>query len=78
MNPEAEDTNWDLGHQHQPLTSSQGFRMLSGDLTNRQVIPNMKRQNCFRCYTGPNFGGDTAAPCQGGDKYVLLHHETNQ
>jgi hypothetical protein len=44
-----------------------GFRMLSGDLTNRQVIPNMKRQNCFRCYTGPNFGGDTAAPCQGGD-----------
>jgi len=43
-----------------------GFRMLSGDAANRKAIANQKLQNCFRCYTGPNFGGDTAAPCQGG------------
>ncbi|KAF2196442.1 hypothetical protein GQ43DRAFT_476327 [Delitschia confertaspora ATCC 74209] len=42
-----------------------GFRMLVGDPTRRTADPNMKRQNCFRCYSGPNFGGDTAAPCQG-------------
>ena len=22
-----------------------------------------KMQSCFRCYSGPNFGGDNAAPC---------------
>jgi hypothetical protein len=43
-----------------------GFRMLVGDPTRRTADPNMKRQNCFRCYTGPNFGGDTSAPCQDG------------
>lgn len=39
-----------------------GFRMLVGDATNR-VSKNMKMQTCFRCYSGPNFGGDNAAPC---------------
>lgn len=40
-----------------------GFRMLVGDPMNRVADPQMKRQNCYRCYTGPNFGGDTGAPC---------------
>ncbi|KAH8733130.1 hypothetical protein GQ44DRAFT_696965 [Phaeosphaeriaceae sp. PMI808] len=40
-----------------------GFRMLAGDPTNRKVDSKMKMQNCYRCYTGPNFGGDNAAPC---------------
>jgi hypothetical protein len=44
-----------------------GFRMLVGDPMRRTADPNLKRQNCFRCYTGPNFGGDTAAPCQGSN-----------
>ncbi|KAF2688758.1 hypothetical protein K458DRAFT_475426 [Lentithecium fluviatile CBS 122367] len=38
-----------------------GFRMLVGDPMNRQK--KYKMQSCFRCYTGPNFGGDNAAPC---------------
>lgn len=37
--------------------------MLVGDATNR-VSKNLKTQTCFRCYSGPNFGGDNAAPCQ--------------
>ncbi|KAK3214047.1 hypothetical protein GRF29_28g1834548 [Pseudopithomyces chartarum] len=40
-----------------------GFRMLVGD-ANNHVSKNLKSQTCFRCYTGPNFGGDNAAPCQ--------------
>ncbi|KAK3951113.1 hypothetical protein QBC32DRAFT_398985 [Pseudoneurospora amorphoporcata] len=42
-----------------------GIRMLVGD-PNMCSRPNtkLKRQNCYRCYTGPNFGGDTGAPCQ--------------
>jgi hypothetical protein len=44
------------------LILQQGFRMLVGDATNR-VSKNMKMQTCFRCYSGPNFGGDNAAPC---------------
>lgn len=40
-----------------------GFRMLVGDPNNRKADPKMKMQNCYRCYTGPNFGGDVAAPC---------------
>ncbi|KAF2751512.1 hypothetical protein M011DRAFT_483413 [Sporormia fimetaria CBS 119925] len=40
-----------------------GFRMLVGDPSRRTPDPAMRRQNCYRCYTGPNFGGDTAAPC---------------
>ncbi len=45
-----------------------GFRMLVGDSMRRtkDTSVNMKRQNCFRCYTGPNFGGDVSAPCQDG------------
>lgn len=37
--------------------------MLTGDPTRRTADPILKRSNCYRCYTGPNFGGDTAAPC---------------
>ncbi|KAK4102415.1 hypothetical protein N658DRAFT_423707 [Parathielavia hyrcaniae] len=42
-----------------------GFRMLVGD-PNMRSRPDtrLKRQNCYRCYTGPSFGGDTGAPCQ--------------
>jgi len=40
-----------------------GFRMLVGDPTRRTALANGKMQNCYRCYTGPNFGGDNAAPC---------------
>jgi len=41
-----------------------GFRMLVGD-PNMRSRPDtkLKMQNCYRCYTGPNFGGDVAAPC---------------
>jgi hypothetical protein len=42
-----------------------GFRMLVGDPAMRsRTGTTLKRQNCYRCYTGPNFGGDTGAPCQ--------------
>ncbi|KAK0614679.1 hypothetical protein B0T14DRAFT_499895 [Immersiella caudata] len=41
-----------------------GFRMLSGDPMQRTADPTMRRQNCYRCYTGPNFQGDVGAPCQ--------------
>jgi hypothetical protein len=42
-----------------------GFRMLVGDPTQRsRNDTTLKRQNCYRCYTGPNFGGDVSAPCQ--------------
>ncbi|OIW27114.1 hypothetical protein CONLIGDRAFT_707998 [Coniochaeta ligniaria NRRL 30616] len=42
-----------------------GFRMLVGDPMERsRTGTTLKRQNCYRCYTGPNFGGDTSAPCQ--------------
>jgi hypothetical protein len=40
--------------------------MLVGDPNMRsRPDQSLRRQNCYRCYTGPNFGGDTAAPCQG-------------
>jgi len=38
-----------------------GFRMLVGDPMRR--TSKYKMQSCFRCYTGPNFGGDDRAPC---------------
>ncbi|CAG8954747.1 hypothetical protein HYFRA_00004672 [Hymenoscyphus fraxineus] len=42
-----------------------GFRMLVGDANQRAKIGSgRKTQSCFRCYNGPNFGGDNAAPCQ--------------
>jgi hypothetical protein len=37
--------------------------MLVGDANNRVKDATLARQNCFRCYTGPNYGGDTGAPC---------------
>jgi len=38
--------------------------MLYGDATSREKKgTGMKSQSCFRCYTGPNYGGDNAAPC---------------
>lgn len=45
---------------------SKGFRMLLGDVDLRTNPGNsMKLQNCYRCYTAPNYGGDVYAPCQG-------------
>ncbi|TAQ88826.1 hypothetical protein B7494_g2843 [Chlorociboria aeruginascens] len=41
-----------------------GFRMLVGDVNQRTANTTLKYQNCYRCYTGPNFGGDVSAPCQ--------------
>ncbi|KAI0162803.1 hypothetical protein BJ166DRAFT_524593 [Pestalotiopsis sp. NC0098] len=42
-----------------------GFRMLVGDpLQRSRPDTSLKRQNCYRCYTGPNYGGDVSAPCQ--------------
>ena len=42
-----------------------GFRMLVGDPAKRaQTSSNLRLQNCYRCYTGPNHGGDVGAPCQ--------------
>ena len=35
--------------------------MLVGDPMRRK--PLYKAQSCYRCYSGPNFGGDNAAPC---------------
>ncbi|KAH8885545.1 hypothetical protein GQ53DRAFT_797195 [Thozetella sp. PMI_491] len=41
-----------------------GFRMLSGDAMKRTADSLGKNmQSCFRCYTGPNFGGNVASPC---------------
>lgn len=38
--------------------------MLTGDASKREMGPtSMKSQTCFRCFTGPDFKGDTAAPC---------------
>ncbi|KAK4212768.1 hypothetical protein QBC37DRAFT_465115 [Rhypophila decipiens] len=38
-----------------------GFRMFVGDVTRK--TPLYKMQSCYRCYSGPNFGGDDMAPC---------------
>ena len=35
--------------------------MFVGDVMRRE--PFNKMQSCFRCYNGPNFGGDDMAPC---------------
>jgi hypothetical protein len=38
--------------------------MLVGDAAQRtKKGTGLKTQTCFRCYSGPNFGGDNAAPC---------------
>ena len=41
-----------------------GFRMFSGD-NSRRVSAGLGRsmQSCFRCFTGPNFGGNIYSPC---------------
>ncbi|KAM7196750.1 protein of unknown function (DUF1996) domain containing protein [Naviculisporaceae sp. PSN 640] len=41
-----------------------GFRMLAGDAT-RRTSENLGRnmQQCYRCYTKPDFGGSPYAPC---------------
>ncbi|KLU90860.1 hypothetical protein MAPG_09385 [Magnaporthiopsis poae ATCC 64411] len=38
-----------------------GFRMFVGDIMRR--TPLYKMQSCFRCYSGPDYGGDDLAPC---------------
>jgi hypothetical protein len=35
--------------------------MLVGDPLRRTA--KNKMQSCYRCYSGPNFGGDVSAPC---------------
>ncbi len=58
-------TNPNSTPEHSPNLQPQGFRMLVGDPNARtRTGTTLKRQNCYRCYTGPNFGGDTGAPCQ--------------
>lgn len=38
--------------------------MLTGDANQREKRgEGNKNQTCFRCYTGPDFEGDVAAPC---------------
>jgi hypothetical protein len=38
--------------------------MLVGDANQREKRGDgMKSQTCFRCYNGPDFAGDNAAPC---------------
>ncbi len=38
--------------------------MLAGDATRRKATNLGKNmQSCFRCYTGPNFGGNVKSPC---------------
>jgi hypothetical protein len=44
-----------------PHLPRQGFRMFVGDVARR--TPLYKSQSCFRCFSGPNFGGDDMAPC---------------
>ena len=39
----------------------QGFRMFVGDVQRKTKL--YKMQSCYRCYSGPNFGGDDMAPC---------------
>jgi hypothetical protein len=44
-----------------------GFRMFTGDAMLRSAAQspwNLTSQNCFRCFTGPDFGGDFLRPCQ--------------
>ncbi|KAK0723369.1 hypothetical protein B0T26DRAFT_750644 [Lasiosphaeria miniovina] len=41
-----------------------GFRMFSGDPNRRKSAGLGKNmQSCYRCFTGPNFGGNTMSPC---------------
>ncbi|KAK4676544.1 hypothetical protein QC764_401410 [Podospora pseudoanserina] len=41
-----------------------GFRMFTGDAARRTSTGlGRKMQSCYRCYTGPNFQGNTMSPC---------------
>jgi hypothetical protein len=41
-----------------------GFRMLAGDSTRRTSEgPGKNMQQCYRCYTKPDFGGGAYPPC---------------
>jgi len=49
--------------------------MLVGDAARRtKKGSGLKSQTCFRCYSGPNFGGDNAAPCADAKSvsYIIL------
>ncbi len=46
------------------IVFTQGFRMLTGDSMRRKPFGLGKNtQSCFRCYSGPNFGGNVKSPC---------------
>jgi len=56
-----------------------GFRMFFGDAALRSAPQgpwDLSTQTCFRCYTGPDFGGDDFAPCQ--DPRVDTMHLPNR
>ena len=56
-----------------------GFRMFVGDASLRsepQGQWNLSTQTCFRCYSGPDFGGDEIRPCD--DPRVDTHHLPNR
>ncbi|KAK4171215.1 hypothetical protein QBC36DRAFT_367586 [Triangularia setosa] len=46
------------------MVNDPGFRMFTGDAA-RRTATNLGRkvQSCYRCYTGPNFQGNTMSPC---------------
>lgn len=51
--------------QNQVTAFAPGFRMFVGDASLRAPPQgvNMSTQSCFRCFTGPDFGGDFLRPC---------------
>ncbi|KAK4457555.1 hypothetical protein QBC42DRAFT_236063 [Cladorrhinum samala] len=52
--------------QNQITSFPPGFRMFVGDPMLRSVPGgqwNLSTQTCFRCFNGPNFGGDEFRPC---------------
>ena len=59
--------------EHGRLTVHQGFRMLTGD-SQRRTSENLGRnmQQCYRCYTEPNWGGSPYSPCM-DPKYDTDH-----
>jgi hypothetical protein len=52
--------------QNQVTAFPPGFRMFVGDAMLRSPPSspyNLSTQNCYRCFTGPDFGGDIYRPC---------------
>ncbi|VBB79522.1 Putative protein of unknown function [Podospora comata] len=46
------------------MVNDPGFRMFTGDAARRTSTGlGRKMQSCYRCYTGPNFQGNTMSPC---------------